>query len=43
VLAPTTAVAFLLIAEIDSPRSGFVRVHPQNLEGVAESIGGKPP
>jgi hypothetical protein len=42
-LALTTAVAFLLIAEIDSPRNGFVRVHPQNLVDVAESIGAKPP
>ena len=42
-LALTTAVAFLLIAEIDSPRSGLVRVHPQNLEDVAESIALKPP
>ena len=43
VLALTTAVAFLLIAEIDSPRNGLVRVHPQNLADVAESIAAKPP
>ncbi len=42
-LALTTAVAFLLIAEIDSPRSGLVRVEPQNLEDVAEWIAAKPP
>jgi hypothetical protein len=42
-LALTTAIAFLLIAEIDSPRSGLVRVEPQNLEDVAESIAAKPP
>ena len=42
-LALTTAVAFLLIAEIDSPRNGLVRVQPQNLADVAASIDAKPP
>ena len=42
-LAMTTAIAFLLIAEIDSPRSGLVRVKPQNLADVAASIAAKPP
>ena len=42
-LALTTAVAFLLIAEIDSPRNGLVRVQAQNLADVAASIAAKPP
>jgi hypothetical protein len=29
------AVSFLLIADIDSPRSGLIRVHPQNLISLA--------
>ena len=41
-LALSTAIAFLLIAEIDSPRSGVVRVHPPNLTDLAESIGAAP-
>jgi hypothetical protein len=28
------AVSFLLIADIDSPRGGVIRVHPQNLESL---------
>lgn len=38
----SAAIAFLLIAEIDSPRGGLVRVLPQNLIGVADSIGARP-
>jgi hypothetical protein len=37
----SAAIAFLLIAEIDSPRSGLIRVQPQNLIGVAEAIGAR--
>ena len=32
------AVAFFLIADIDSPRSGLIMVHPQNLISLAESL-----
>jgi hypothetical protein len=32
-------IAFFLIADIDSPRSGIIRVHPQNLETLAQSLG----
>jgi hypothetical protein len=32
------AVSFLLIADIDSPRSGLIRVHPQNLISLAASL-----
>ena len=35
----SAAIAFLLIAEIDSPRSGLIRVQPENLIGVAATIG----
>jgi hypothetical protein len=32
------AVSFMLIADIDSPRGGLIRVVPQNLQGLAQSI-----
>jgi len=32
------AVAFLLIADIDSPRGGIIRIHPQNLESLHTSL-----
>lgn len=32
------AIAFFLIADIDSPRGGVIRVHPQNLVSLAESL-----
>jgi hypothetical protein len=32
------AIAFLLIADIDSPRGGLIRVNPQNLSSLAESL-----
>jgi hypothetical protein len=31
-------VAFLLIADIDSPRRGIINVHPQNLISLADSL-----
>jgi hypothetical protein len=34
----TFALAFFLIADIDSPRSGVIRVKPQNLLSLAESL-----
>ena len=33
------AVAFLLMADIDSPRRGVITVHPQNLISLADSLG----
>jgi hypothetical protein len=33
------AIAFLLIADIDSPRGGIIRVQPQNIEALANSLG----
>lgn len=32
------SVSFMLIADIDSPRGGLIRVAPQNLIGLAQSI-----
>jgi len=32
------AISFLLIADIDSPRGGFIRVTPQNLVSLAQSL-----
>ena len=33
-----TAISFFLIADIDSPSRGVIRVHPQNLEALAQSL-----
>ncbi len=38
VLPMVVAITFMLIADIDSPRGGFIRVQPQNLESLAESL-----
>jgi hypothetical protein len=38
VLPFVVALSFLLIADIDSPRSGIIRVKPQNLMALAESM-----
>ena len=32
------SVAFFLIAEIDSPRTGVIRVLPQNLISLSQSL-----
>jgi hypothetical protein len=32
------SIAFFLIADIDAPRHGVIRVRPQNLESLAESL-----
>jgi hypothetical protein len=38
ILPTALAISFFLIADIDSPRRGLIRVHPQNLESLAESL-----
>ena len=38
ILPLIVSIAFLLIADIDSPRKGIIRVKPQNLIGLAESL-----
>ena len=38
VLPVVLSIALFLIADIDSPRGGIIRVQPQNLESLAESL-----
>jgi hypothetical protein len=38
VLPLVVSVAFYLIADLDSPRSGIIRVHPQNLLSLSQSL-----
>jgi hypothetical protein len=38
VLPLAVAVSFFLIADIDSPRGGVIRVHPQNLESLRAGL-----
>jgi len=38
VLPLIVSISFALIANIDSPRGGIVRVHPQNLESLSQSL-----
>jgi hypothetical protein len=38
VLPLAVSISFLLIADIDSPRGGFIRVHPRNLVSLAQSL-----
>ena len=38
ILPLIVAIAFMLIADIDSPRHGIIRVSPQNLISLAESL-----
>jgi hypothetical protein len=32
------SISFFLIADIDSPRAGVIRIQPQNLYVLAESL-----
>jgi hypothetical protein len=38
VLPLILAISFLLIADIDSPRGGFIRISPQNLISLSQSL-----
>jgi hypothetical protein len=38
VLPLVVAISFLLIADIDSPRGGFIHIAPQNLVSLAQSL-----
>ena len=40
VLPLVVSISFFLIADIDSPRGGVVRVDPQNLMDLAQSLRG---
>src|SRR6266850_320009 len=39
VLPFIVSISFFLIADIDSPRGGVIRVHPQNLASLSQSLG----
>jgi hypothetical protein len=32
------SVSFFLIADVDSPRAGVIRVHPDNLQSLAQGL-----
>jgi hypothetical protein len=38
VLPLAVSISFLLIADIDSPRGGVIRIRPQNLHALAASL-----
>ena len=38
VLTLVVSISFFLIADIDSPRGGIIRVEPQNLESLSQSL-----
>jgi hypothetical protein len=38
VLPLAVSISFFLIADIDSPRAGVIRIQPQNLYVLAESL-----
>ena len=38
VLPLVVSIAFLLIADIDTPRKGFIHVTPQNLISLSQSL-----
>ena len=38
ILPLTVGICFLLIADIDTPTGGLIRIHPQDLHSVAESM-----
>lgn len=42
ILPLVLAIAFFLIADIDSPRWGVIRVQPQNLLSLAASLRANP-
>jgi len=41
ILPLVVSIAFMLIADIDSPRGGFIRVEPQNLMSLSGSLQGQ--
>jgi hypothetical protein len=38
ILPIALSLSLFLIADIDSPRGGVIRIHPQNLEALSESL-----
>jgi hypothetical protein len=41
ILPLLVAIAFFLIADMDSPRGGLIRVRPQNLVSLSDSLRGQ--
>jgi hypothetical protein len=41
ILPLALSISFFLIADIDSPRGGAIRIYPQNLEGLSQSLPGQ--
>ena len=41
ILPLIVAISFLMIADLDVPHAGVIRVHPQNLESLARSLPGQ--
>ena len=39
VLPLIASVSFLLVADIDSPRGGFIRIQPRDLQALSQSLG----
>jgi hypothetical protein len=39
VLPLVLSISFLLISDLDAPRGGIIRIEPQNLMSLAESLG----
>jgi hypothetical protein len=38
ILPLAVSISFFLIADIDSPRGGVIRIHPQNLYALVDSL-----
>jgi hypothetical protein len=38
VLPTVIAIAFMLLSDLDSPRGGIIRVEPQNLHSLQDSL-----
>ena len=38
VMPTLIAIAFLMVAEIDSPRGGIIQIHPENLKALADTL-----
>ena len=41
VMPLVVSIAFFMIADIDSPRRGVIRVAPQNLQSLSQSLHGQ--
>ncbi len=41
ILPIAVSISFFLISDLDAPQGGVIRVHPQNLESVVQSLSGR--